>query len=136
MTPFLHALADTLLPADEARACPGGGEVAAVVAALAAHAEPLDRVEALCGPGFAQATDAVRRDRLLDVESKAPDAVRALATAALHAWCADARVLESFGWRAEPPQPGGHAMPETDQQTWNRLARVRARGAIWRGGRA
>ncbi len=134
MTAFLRALADALLPPDQARACPGGGEIEAVITALAAHPGQLASIAAVRDgeAAFVAATDAVRHHWLEEAERLAPEQVRTLAAAALHAWCADPRVLASFGWRAAPPQPGGHALPATDQATWDRLARVRRRGPIWR----
>jgi hypothetical protein len=52
-----------------------------------------------------------------------------LAAALLTLYYEHPAVLEAFGWRSAPPQPGGHDLEGLDD---SRFERVVARGPIWR----
>ena len=135
MTPaFLRAVADTLLPG-EAAAPRGETPLPAASAAgvsidAVQHREVLQAIAARAGGSeFAAACEADRVAVLRVVEREHPATFRALVISALADYWESASTLAALGWRAEPPQPRGHALPAFDQ---SRLAKVRERGHLWR----
>ncbi len=141
MTPeFLRAVVDTLLPGEQGDALgtvalPSGSAAGVDLANYAASARPvLDAIARAAGgaAAFATASEVVRAAALRSVERGLPDEFRSLVTPVLADYYESAAVLIAFGWRAEPPQPRGHAVPSTDEATHQRLDRVRRRAKLWR----
>ena len=141
MTPeFLRAVVDTLLPGEQgdapaSAALPSGSAAGVDLAKYAAAARPvLDAIARAAGgaPAFARASEAARAAALSTVEQNLPDAFRALVTPVLTDYYESPAVLIAFGWRAEPPQPLGHALPPTDEVTHQQLDRVKRRNKLWR----
>jgi hypothetical protein len=137
---FIAVVADTLLPGDS-----GGGAgkpplppASAAGIDLAAIAQPHRAVfDAIAtqsnGVGaFTAGTDAARIAAIQAIERAMPDAFRALLSALLADYYESPPVLSAMGWRTEPPQPQGHAMPKLGDAAFKRLDRVRARGKLWR----
>jgi len=138
---FLAAVADTLLPGDAGGsdgypplppASAAGVDLASVAnshsAVFEAIAKQTSGVEA-----FANAAEAVRIAAVQTVERAMPDAFRAFLSALLADYYEAPAVLTAMGWRTDPPQPRGHAMPELSDAAFKRLGRVQARGKLWRG---
>jgi hypothetical protein len=133
---FRVAILDTLLPGETA----GPPDLAALPPAsglfdAAELPDPLAAaVDARCGgsAAFLALGAAARTDLLARLESDDPSAFRIWATPLLVAYYDHPAVLAAMGWRAEPPQPAGHAMPPTDRATEERLAKVARRSALWR----
>lgn len=141
MTPeFLRAVVDTLLPGEQSNTpgsamLPSGSAAGVDLAKYAAAARPaLDAIAHAAGgaAAFAGASEAARAAALSTVARESPDTFRALVTPVLADYYESAAVLIAFGWRAEPPQPRGHALPPTDEVTHQRLDRVRRRAKLWR----
>ena len=134
MTPeFLAAVLDTLLPGDEA--LPSATQAGLDPAAYAgSHHAAFDVIAAQAGgaEAFLRTDDDRRAAALRTVERIAPDAFRALLTAVLSDYYEAPAVLAPLGWRSEPPQPAGHAVPTIDEPTTQRLDRIRRRGKLWR----
>jgi len=134
MTPeFLAAVIDTLLPGEEALPC--GTRAGLDPAAYAsAHRAAFDAVAAQAGSDerFARADESARTAILNAVERALPDAFRALLVAVLSDYYEAPPVLAALGWRIDPPQPSGHAMPKLDDPTTERLERVGRRAKLWR----
>jgi hypothetical protein len=82
---------------------------------------------------FTAAMESARVAAIHSVERAMPNASRALLSTLLADYYESPPVLTAMGWRAEPPQLGGHAMPEQVAMTAERLNRVRSRGKLWRG---
>ena len=120
------AIVDTLLP---------GGEVADDVSLPPASAiidagQPLPpEIMAAAGAGFAGLDAAGREVLLAEIALALPMHWQALLKAVLENYYSDPRILRAFHWRAEPPQPGGHELPECD---WSILDQVKARKPFWR----
>lgn len=120
------AIVDTLLP---------GGEVADDVSlppgSAIIDADRLLPAEiiAAAGAGFAGMDAAGREVLLAEIALALPMHWQALLKAVLEAYYSDPRILRAFHWRAEPPQPEGHDLPECD---WSILDQVKARKPFWR----
>src|SRR5262249_13101612 len=95
-----------------------------------AHRSILDAIAAAASgiDAFAGAPEAARVAIVQAVERSHPEAFRALLVAALSDYYESAPVLAALGWRFDPPQPLGHALPSLNP----RLDKVRARGRLWR----
>ncbi len=141
MTPeFLRAVVDTLLPGEQGDAPgsvarPSGSAAGVDLAKYAAAARPVLEAIAHAAGGaaaFAGASESVRAAALRSVEQELPEAFRALVTPVLADYYESPAVLIASGWRAEPPQPRGHALPPTDEVTHQRLDRVKRRAKLWR----
>jgi hypothetical protein len=134
MTPeFLAAVLDTLLPGDDA--LPSGTRAGLDPAAYASHQTVLDAIARQAGglDALVRANGRARTAALQAIERTAPDLFRALLTAVLSDYYEAPAVLTALGWRSEPPQPAGHAVPAMDAPTTERLTRVGQRGKLWRG---
>jgi hypothetical protein len=134
MTPeFLAAVIDTLLPGDDA--LPSGTQAGLNPAAYgASHRAVFGAIAAQAGGDdlFARADENVRCAALAAIERAAPDAFRALLVSVLSDYYEAPPVLAALGWRTDPPQPAGHAMPELNDLTAERLERARRRAKLWR----
>jgi hypothetical protein len=134
MTPeFLAAVIDTLLPGDDA--LPSGTRAGLDPAAYAsAHRAAFDAIAAEAGSDDPLVrVDAGARNAILKaVERALPDAFRALLLAVLSDYYEAPPVLVALGWRIDPPQPSGHAIPKLDDPTTERLERVGRRAKLWR----
>ena len=138
---FLRAVVDTLLPGEQgaapgSMALPSGSAAGVDLANYAAAARPvLDAIARAAGgaPAFATAPEVVRVAALRTVEQASPDAFGALVMPVLADYYESPAVLIAFGWRAEPPQPRGHVLPQSDESTHQRLDRVKRRAKLWRG---
>jgi len=133
MTPeFLRAVVDTVLPGE---ALPNAAAAGVDLAKYAETARPaLDAIAAASGGAarFAAASETERVAMLRRVEREQPAAFRALIMPLLIDYYDAAAVLAALGWRGQPPQPQGHAVPSADEETLRRLERVRARQPLWR----
>lgn len=129
MTPaLLRHLADLLLPGD-AEGLPPGSLVPDVMLALAESDSPI-KVMLGSHPDFA---DTGKRHALLtDIEHTHPQAFRDLVMALIKPYYESGQVLEAMGWRTAPPQPQGHAIAPMDDALKPELARITARGRMWR----
>ena len=137
---FLRAVVDTLLPGEAV--APAGvpslpaGSPAGVD--LAPHAESLTSVlaaiaRAAGGESDFPAADENRRTAILQsVQRDMPEAFARLLGVVLPDYYEAPAVLNALGWRSEPPQPMGHAVPAMDDATLARLERVKSGGRRWR----
>jgi hypothetical protein len=140
MTPdFIAAVLDTLLPGDATasggRPLPSGAAAGLAPDRYAAsHGPVLSAVAGQAGDiePFLAADEAARASALAAVESRMPDAFRALLMAVLSDYYESPATLAALGWSANPPQPAGHAVAETDEITTARLDRVARRARLWR----
>ncbi len=134
MTPeFIAAVLDTLLPGDDR--LPSATRAGLVPDGYAAsHGPVLDAIARQAGSieSFLAADKAVRASTLEAVERRVSDAVRALRMAVLSDYYETPTVLTALGWPADPPQPAGRAVAETDEITAARLNRVARRARLWR----
>lgn len=109
-------LLDTLLPGDND--FPRGQIVAEALATHDRFAPALARLLALLPGDFATQTPEARVKTLQAIETTHPEAFAALVLAAYSLYYTHpqvAAVLEaSTGYRAGPPQPGGHALTPFD----------------------
>lgn len=133
--PLLIALLDALLPGDDggqhgATPLPSFSGAGIDPAPLEPVAQPL--IAALDQAAFARGVAADRAALLRALELRAPDAFRAFLGQALAAYYQAPIVQAAFGWRHEPPQPAGHRLSGSDDDTWRLLDKVRRRGALWR----
>jgi hypothetical protein len=125
---MLRAVADTLLPGDDA-GLPKGSDIAEVVEALRARASAI----LLLLPSEFPGRDAKTRAALLrDVEQSAFQPFRDMVLAALKAYYEDARVLAAMEADPAPPQPHGMTLAPMADDLTPALERVRTRGALWR----
>lgn len=127
---FLAGVLDTLLPGGDGQ--PAASELGIVVPG---HEEVLAAIAAAAGgpEAFLAATPAARAAVLRAVEAGPQAAAfRALSVAVAQEYYLADAVTVAMGWRLEPPQPAGHALPPTDAATWERLEKVRARAPLWR----
>jgi hypothetical protein len=135
MTPeFLAAIIDTLLPGDYA--LPSGTRAGLDPAAYAhSHRSVFDAIVAQAGGShsFAGATEGKRVGILQAVERLHPDAFRVLVVVVLSDYYESSAVLTALRWRADPPQPVGHILPEIDKRMREQLERLTQRGRRWRG---
>jgi len=88
--------------------------------------------EVIDADAFVRADGVARTAILQAVERALPDAFRSLLVAVLSDYYESAPVLAAIGWRAEPPQPAGHALSATDGATRESLQRVARRKRLWR----
>ena len=120
------AIIDTMVP---------GGEVADDVSLPPASAIiDADRllqpeIVAAAGAGFAGLDAAGREALLAEIALALPTQWQALLKAVLETYYSDPRILRAFHWRAEPPQPEGHDLPDCN---WSILDQVKARRPFWR----
>jgi hypothetical protein len=136
---FLDAVIDGLLPGEsgEAResllppASAAGlagrgyaGRHADILAAVARRASGEEH--------FLGLTAAARHDVLAAVEREASGAFRALVQDVVTDYHDQPAVLAAYGWRLAPPQPAGHHLEPPGDDMPQLLARVRARGDLWR----
>lgn len=142
MTPeFLAAVIDALLPGERtappgAMPLPSGTQAGLDPAAYASsHRAVFDAIAAQAGSCelFVRADESARDAILKTVERVIPDAFRALLTTVLSDYYEAPPVLTALGWRIDPPQPTGHALPPLDILTAERLERARRRDKLWRG---
>lgn len=136
---FLRAIVDTLLPGETASAGPS-----ALPSGTAAGVDPgrhgeasqsvFDAIARAAGGAaeFARADEARRVAILQSVQRDMPEAFARLLAALLPDYYEAPAVLQALGWRAEPPQPRGHAIPAMDEATRARLERVRLGRKRWR----
>jgi len=98
------------------------------------HRAVLDAIAARAGSyeRFARADESARTAALTAVERAIPDAFRALLVAVLSDYYEASAALTALGWRTDPPQPAGHALPSLDSPTAEQLERVRQRIKLWR----
>ncbi len=136
MTPeFLAAVIDTLLPREDkappgATPLPSGTQGGLDPGAYSqAHRSIFEAIDA---DAFVRADEAVRTAILQAIERVLPDAFRSLLVAVLSDYYESAAVLAAIGWRAEPPQPTGHAMAAIDEATRESLQQVARRERLWR----
>jgi hypothetical protein len=125
---LLKAIADTLLPGDQA-GLPIGSDIAVVIEALRERATPF---LPLLPPDFSARDITSRAALLRDVEQRAFQPFRDMVLAALKAYYEDKRVLAAMGADPAPPQPQGMKLAPMADDLKPALDRVRARGAIWR----
>jgi hypothetical protein len=134
MTPeFLAAVLDTLLPGDDV--LPSATRAGLDPVAYAAqHRAVFEAIAAQAGglEPFVRADENARNMAVRAVERAAPDIFRTLLTIVLSDYYEAPSVLAALGWRSEPPQPTGHAVPAMDKSTTQRLDRIRRRGKLWR----
>lgn len=136
---FLDAVIDTLLPGetDSAAASPLPAATGAGLAGRTygeRHMAVLTAIhtEAVSDRAFVTAPAAERQRILAEVEKRAFEPFRALVQEVAADYHDQPVVLRAYGWRSEPPQPGGHRIEPADEATDGRLARVTARGQIFR----
>jgi hypothetical protein len=143
MTPaFLRAVVDTLLPGDATsragqRNLPAGSAAGVDLAPYAESSQfVLQAIAKAAGgaPAFIEADEPRRVEILQSVQREAPDAFARLLGALLPDYYEAPVVLKALGWRAEPPQPQGHVVPDMDEATRARLERVRRGRQLWRDG--
>ena len=130
---FPQAIADTLFPGDAA--CPSASAAGLEAHAhVAAHTALLDAIAAKAGGAdvFLDADPARRAAILADIERKNPDAFRALTTELAAAFYGLPAVLAAYGWPARPPQPEGYELSDPAAELGPLLAKVAARGPLWR----
>jgi hypothetical protein len=140
---FLRAVVDTLLPGEAAAPAGAQGGLPSGSAAgldLGKYADAtgvvLDAIVKATGGSdrFIEADEARRTEILKSVQSAAPEAFAALLALLLADYCEAPDVLTALGWRSEPPQPRGHSVPGMDEETRNRLERVKLGRQRWRDG--
>lgn len=134
---LLAAVLDRLLPGGDGWPAAGalglGDTVRDQGRAIPAQASATRAAIAALPAGFTDLPPPAQDDALRAVESAAPSDFAALVAAAYSAYYADARVqaviAAKSGAPVRPPQPEGHVLPAFDESL---LARVKARGPIWR----
>jgi hypothetical protein len=139
---FLSAVLDTLFPGDDA-APPLPSATAAGVAVRLAHALAVGRdrarhesvLQAIAGAArgedaFVRADAAERVAAIRRVEAETRGSFQAFVSLVLQEYCEAANVLLAMGWRVEPPQPGGHVLPQSFDEEL--LEPVKRRGRMWR----
>lgn len=143
MTPgFLSAVVDTLLPGDDDPPQLPTGTAAGVAARLSTHLvarRDSARLEAVLAAiasaargedAFVRAGAAARIATLRGVEAQMRGPFDALVALVLQDYYEEEAVLVAMGWRAEPPQPQGHALsPPVDVAL---LEPVQRRTRMWR----
>jgi hypothetical protein len=134
MTPeFLATVIDTLLPGDGV--LPSGMRAGLDPTAYAnSHRAVFYAIAAQAGSSerFVYADEKARTAILQAVERVEPDNFRALLVTAFADYYEAPAVLTALGWRTDPPQPAGHAVPKLDDPTAARLEGVRQRAKLWR----
>jgi len=131
---FAKAVLDTILPSHSGMGLPSGSELGLDIGRQNAAEPVLRLILAAAGSedSFLSASAETRRVAVETAAHQAPEAFRALLALLLPDYYESEAVLKAFGWRAEPPQPGGHRLAITDEVTAEALERVRRRGKIWR----
>ncbi len=124
---------DTLLPGDgDVPTATAAGidseKISALLTPIAAAAARIAGSE----QAFTGADEARRTEILTSVQKEMPDAFAALIAALLPDYYELPAVLKAFGWPVRPPQPQGHAIPQMDGPTAERLEKVKLRGKLWR----
>ena len=141
MTPACRAaILDAILPGetrgpDGKAALPPASTLSAVTFPSDARASDLfQAIAAQAGgsEGFLALNAAGRARCLAEVERMDSAAFKAFITELLIAYYEAPPVLAAMGWRAAPPQPLGHDVPDLDEATERRLARIAAREPFWR----
>lgn len=125
---ILNAIADTLLPGDDA-GLPKGSEIATVIETLRDRVAP---VLPLFPSDFASRDAKTRTELLRDAERKVFQPFRDLVLAALKAYYEDPRVLTAMGTDPAPPQPQGMKLLPMADDLKPALKKMRARGPLWR----
>lgn len=125
---MLGAIADTLLPGDDA-GLPRGSDIAAVVDALRTRAAP---IRPLLPSDFSGRDAKTRIELLRKVEQGAFQPFRDMVLAALKAYYEDPRVLTAMGAHPAPPEPQGMSLLPMADDLKPALEKVRARGPLWR----
>jgi hypothetical protein len=137
---FVSAVVDTLLPGDQGDPTLPTGTAAGVAAKLEQLVAGSDRaqrdvvLEAIASAArgedaFVRADVEERRAAVRQVEDGMSAPFRALLAIVLREYYEADVVLLAMGWRAEPPQPQGHALPPFDEAL---LGPMRQRGRMWR----
>jgi hypothetical protein len=137
MSAFMGAVLDTLVPGDCGAPPLPSASAAGLVAAEyeSPHGAVFAAIAAAAGgeDAFLAASPATRAQSLRQVERGADAAAfKALVAAVLQDYYERDAVVAVLGWRPHPPQPGGHAVADTDEATWQRLDRVKQRSPFWR----
>jgi hypothetical protein len=126
-----QALLDTLLPGDGD--FPAGGIVAAALAAHDRFGPVLTAVLALVPEDFAAMAPDARTAVVQDIETSAPQLFDGFVVGAYSLYYTHPSVAAVLarvtGYRAGPPQPGGHALAPSDPAL---LAVPAARGPLYR----
>ena len=120
------AIFDTMVPGGEVT-----DDVSLPPASAIIHAGQLlpPEIVAAAGAGFAGMDAAGREARLAEIALALPTRWQVLLKSVLETYYSNPRILRAFHWRAEPPQPEGHDLPEDD---WSILNQVKARKPFWR----
>jgi hypothetical protein len=137
---FRCAVLDSLLPAENEpsaskSALPSGAAVDIDLDRYPEAAAPVLQMIAQAAGGthsFLAASPEARVAIIRQVQQAAPAVLQALLAVLLPDYYESPAVLEALGWRADPPQPAGHALDDMDDATREALERVRARGKLWR----
>ena len=125
---MLSALADTLLPGDDA-GLPKGSEIDAVIEVLRERAAP---ILSLLPDDFSNSDAKARAELLRDAERKAFQPFRDMVLAALKDYYEDPRVLTAMDADPAPPQPQGMKLVPMADDLKSALEKIRARGPLWR----
>jgi hypothetical protein len=134
---FLSAVVDTLLPGGSDTSPLPSGTAAGVTEKLAqrlvgaAREVILEAIASAAGgeDAFLRLSSDDRATTLGRVEAEMRGSFQAFVTLLLQDYYEAEIVLLAMGWRAEPPQPRGHLLPEFDEAL---LAPVKRRGRMWR----
>lgn len=134
---FVAVVVDTLLPGDALDLPLPSGSAAGVVSELGdelrsdRHRAVLQAIATAAGgeAEFLRASVTTREAAVRHVEVQMRDSFGALVLLALSEYYQADAVLLAMGWRAEPPQPSGHALEPLDEAL---LEPVRKRGRLWR----
>jgi hypothetical protein len=137
---FIAAVVDTLLPGDSGGSDgypplpPASAAGIDLTGIATSHSAVFNAVAQRTGKAeaFVSAVESERIAAMQSVERAMPEAFRVLLSALLADYYQSPPVLNAMGWRADPPQPQGHAMPEISDAAFQRLGRVQARGKLWR----
>jgi hypothetical protein len=132
---ILVAVLDALIPPSEEPRRPGAGavgvgdHVAGVLARSPEH-EPLVAAGlSALGVGFLDLAPRARADALSALAASQPGFLPFLIFQTYRAYYQTPAVLEALGLPPRPPYPQGYAIEPSD---WTLLARVRARGKLYR----
>ena len=137
---FARAVVDALLPGDSGSLPLPSGTAAGVTEKLTQRLEAgadaaaqvvLDAIASAGGgeASFLRGGSDERAMRLRRVEAEMRGSFQAFVTLLLQDYYEAEIVLLALGWRAEPPQPRGHQLPEFDEAL---LAPVKRRARMWR----
>ncbi len=130
---LLAAILDTLLPGDDR--VPAASRAGIDLGRHAERAAPIAAaIVRLAGSeqAFIAGDEAMRTGMLQAAQRESPDAFGGLLSALLPDYYEAPAVIEALGWPSRPPQPQGHALPDMDAATGERLDKVRLRGKRWR----